>query len=86
MDRAPLSEDGRAVWCFVKDDAGFSRYYPYHVVVEGKVVFQSRLSWPAMVVSLCVRGEFWRTPVEKTYPNVLLCDFSKEEWHRNVGA
>ena len=89
MIRAPLSEDGRAAWGFVEDPGarGFNRFYPYHVVVEGRVVFESRLSWPAMIVARCVRGEFWRTPGDEDYPKVLLCDFAKEEWqHGNAGA
>jgi len=86
MIPAPLSEDGREAWSFVEDAEGLSPFYPYHVIVEGKIVFQSRISWPAMIVAQCVRGQFWRTPVEDTYPNVMLCDFANEEWQKAIGA
>jgi len=59
---------------------GWSYYHTYHVVVDGMIVFCSRVAQKALNVAVCVRGQFWRTPVKPKYPAFCVCDFEVEQW------
>jgi len=76
--------DGRPVYAFVDGDTEYDPRYPYHVVVDNKIVMKSRNAHKAKNAARCTRGQFLRTPVHPDYPVVVLCDFEKEEW-RSAG-
>jgi hypothetical protein len=60
----------------------WDREYTYHVVLAGQVIGKSRNAGEARELAQKHRAQFWRTPIGKEYPAVLLCEFREECWQK----